>query len=173
MATSKSKSKSAKTSRKPDKKSLTGHVWAYGKVRRILRSPILRQVLCNRTNFPFKPGSVILTRVNRAELGEFDALVLGLFLMAHFKGQIVVPDFGFYGREAHVSLIREGRLIAGVNTLVELPPKLRQAVLLIKDKKGSGTTFDDAETLARYAGLQPDRLREDNEFSRFVLDAIA
>lgn len=61
----------------------------------LLTSPVLRQVLCNATNFPFKRGSVILARLNRAELGDFDALVLGLFLMLYFKGQIVVPDFGF------------------------------------------------------------------------------
>jgi hypothetical protein len=41
--------------------------------------------------------------------------VLGLFLMAYFKGQIIVEDFGFYGRDAHIGLIRENRLITGVN----------------------------------------------------------
>jgi hypothetical protein len=103
-----------------------------------------------------------------AELGEFDALVLGLFLMAHFKGQIVVPDFGFYGRDAHVSLIREGRLIAGVNSLSELPAKLRQAVLLIEDKVASGATLEDAEMLAEYARLA----RGTNGFNELVQDAI-
>jgi hypothetical protein len=56
-----------------------------------------------------------MARINRAELGDFDALVLGLLLMGHFKGQLVVPDLGFYGRDAHVSLVREERLIGGVN----------------------------------------------------------
>ena len=46
---------------------------------------------------------VVLAKLDRAELGDFDALVLGLLLMSHFKGQIVVPDFGFYGREAHTA----------------------------------------------------------------------
>jgi hypothetical protein len=64
--------------------------------------------------------------------------------MAHFKGQIVVPDFGFYGREAHISLIRENRLIARVNSLAELPPKLQQSVLLIKDKEAAGATLANA-----------------------------
>jgi hypothetical protein len=64
---------------------------------------------------------------------------------------IVVPDFGFYGREGHVSVIRENRLVAGVNSLGELPPKLRQSVLLIKDKEAAGATVEDAETLAKYA----------------------
>jgi hypothetical protein len=125
--------------------------------------------LCNPTNFPFKRGTVVLARINRAELGEFDALVLGLFLMSHFKGQVVVPDFGFYGREGHVSLIREGRLIAGVNTLGELPPLLRRTALLIKDKVAAGTTLEDAETLAAYARHQ----RATNAFNDFVQEAMA
>ena len=43
--------------------------------------------------------------------------------------------------------------IAGVNFLGELPPKLRQAALVIDDKVPSGITLEDAETLAEYAGL--------------------
>lgn len=126
-----------------------------GMIDDILMSPVLKRVFCGRPNFSFAPRSMIIAKLNRADLGDFDALVLGLLLMAHFKGQVVVPDFGFYGRDAHVSLIREERLIAGVNTLQELGPKLRQSVLLIKDKVGSGTTIEDAETLARYARLAP------------------
>ena len=41
-------------------------------------------------------------------------------LIAQFKGQLVIPSFGLYGRDAHVNLIEEDRLIAGVNTLGEL-----------------------------------------------------
>jgi hypothetical protein len=64
----------------------------------LLVSPILKRVLCNPTNFSFNPRSAILARLNRAELGDFDALVLGLFLMAHFKGQVVVPKgLGLFG----------------------------------------------------------------------------
>jgi hypothetical protein len=140
-----------------------------GMVEDLLMSPVLKHVLCSPTNFSFNPRSTIFARLNRAELGEFDALVLGLFLMAHFKGQVVVPDFGFYGREGHVSLIREGRLIAGINSLGELSPKLRQAVLLIKDKEASRATVEDAETLAGYARLA----RETNGFNAFVDEAMA
>jgi hypothetical protein len=132
-------------------------------------SPILRRVLCNPTNFSFNPRSTILARIDRAELGDFDALVLGLLLMAHFKGQLVVPDFGFYGRECHVGAIREARLVAGVNFLGELSPKLRQNVLLMQDKVASGTTIEDAETLARYAGL----VDGTTGFTDFVAEATA
>lgn len=134
----------------------------------ILASPILRRVLCGKKPMTFNSHSVVLARINRAELGDFDALALGLMLMNAFKGQIIVPDFGFYGRDVHLSLIRQERLIAGVNFLDELPTKLRQGVLLIKDKVPATTTFDDAETLARYAGLIPGT----NGYNDFVNDAI-
>jgi len=146
---------------------------AVSAIQDVLVSPVLRRVLCNPTNFSFNPRSTIFARISRAELGDFDALVLGLFLMAHFKGQLVIPDLGFYGREAHVKYIREGRLIAGVNTLSELPAKLRQSVLLIKDKVASRTTYEDAQTLALYEGHNPDPLREDNEYNKFIQRSIA
>jgi hypothetical protein len=140
-----------------------------GIVSDILLSPVLKRILCSPANFSIKPNSFILARLNRAELGDFDALVLGLFLISHFKGQIIVPDFGFYGRDAHVSLIREERLIAGVNFLSELTPKLRNSVLLIDDKVASGTTFDDAGILADYARV----LRGTNAFNSFVDEAMS
>jgi hypothetical protein len=121
----------------------------------ILMSPVLQKALCNAVPpaFSFNTRSVILARINRAELGDFDALVLGLFLMTQFKGQIVCPDFGFYGRDVHLSLIREKRLIAGINFLAELSPKLRNGALLIEEKEASGATFEDARTLAAYEQL--------------------
>jgi hypothetical protein len=139
-----------------------------GMIDDLLQSPVLNRVLCNPTNFSFSPNSLILARLNRAELGDFDALILGLFLIEHFKGQLVVPDGGFYLKDNHVSLIREDRLIAGVNFLSELPPKLRNSVLLIEEKIGSGTTFDDAETLADYARVP----RGTNAFNSFVDQAM-
>jgi hypothetical protein len=75
-----------------------------------------------------------------------------------------VPDFGFYGRDLHQSYIRDGRLIAGINHLAELPPKLRQAALLIDDKVPSGTPAEDAATLAQYARLIPDTVAHTTSF---------
>jgi hypothetical protein len=141
-----------------------------GMIGELLFTDVMRGVLCSENDFGFTgKNTKVFARLNRAELGEYDALILGLFLMAQFKGQIVLPDGGFYLREAHVSLIRENRLIAGVNTLQELSPKLRQNILLIPEKIASGATFDDAETLAGYAGLA----RTANGFRDFVADAIA
>lgn len=137
---------------------------ASGVVNDLLMSPVLRLMLCSPTNFSFNVNSVILARVNRVELGEFDALVIAQFLIGHYKGQLVIPDFGFYGRNGHTGLLRENRLIAGCNFLDELPERLRQHVLLQKDKVASGTIFEDAEVLARYAQLLPGT----NAYNEFV-----
>jgi hypothetical protein len=101
-------------------------------------------------------------------LGDFDALILGLFLIGHFKGQLVIPDGGFYLRDTHLSLIREQRLVAGVNFLSELSPKLRNSVLLIDEKIASGTTFEDAGVLADFARVP----RGTNAFNSFVDQAM-
>lgn len=135
-----------------------------GMVDDLLQSPVLTSVLCKPTNFSFAPNSLIFARINRAELGDFDALLLGLFLIGHFKGQVIVPDFGFYGRDVHISLIREERLIAGLNFLGELTPKLRNSVVLMDDKEASGTTFDDAQVLADFARVP----RGTNAFNAFI-----
>ena len=96
----------------------------------LLFHPVVRNVLCGSENvFKFAPETIIAARLNRAEIGDKAALILGLLLMSFYRGQLVVPEFGFYGREQHISLVREGRLTAGLNFLGELPPKLRRACL--------------------------------------------
>lgn len=157
-----------------DKKDPTGHIWAYGKMQRILRSPVLTAMLSGeRKDFAFHPRSMIVARVNRAELGEFDAQVIAFFLMAQFKGQICLPDGGSYLRDLHISLLRENRLIFGVNHLGELPEKFRQQALLLSERVPAGALYDDAVTLAKLAGKRPDPLREDNPYNKFIDDAMA
>jgi hypothetical protein len=138
-----------------------------GMVEDILQSPVLKNVLCKPTNFSFSPNSLILAKLNRAELGDFDALVLGLFLIGHFKGQIVIPDGGFYLRDTHLSLIRENRLQLGLNFLSELSPKLRNSVVLM-EKEASGTTFEDAQVLADFARVP----RGTNAYNAFIDEAM-
>ena len=148
---------------------ITGDEEVTGMIDDLLQSPVLKSVLCKPNNFSFKPNSLIFARINRAELGDFDALILGLFLIGHFKGQVTVPDFGFYGRDVHLSLIREQRLIAGVNYLTELSPKLRNSFLLVNDKEIAGTTFEDAQVLGDFARVRRGTLA----FNAFVDDAMA
>jgi hypothetical protein len=126
-----------------------------GMIDDLLFIPEIRSVLCgDNTTFSLRPHTKIFARLNRSELGEFTCLVIGLVLMNMFKGQLIIPDLTFYGRPIHTNLVREERLIAGVQYLGDLPLPLRRAVLSIKDKQGYGCLFEDAETLAKYAGLQ-------------------
>lgn len=120
----------------------------------LLLSPVLKKVLCNPAPRWLFSGSSVVARINRAELGDNDARIIGSLLISKFNGQIIVPDFGFYARDFHASLFRENRLIAGVYSLSELNPKMRNLALLV-EKTGRQCTFDDAETLARYEGLVP------------------
>jgi hypothetical protein len=120
----------------------------------ILLSPVLRDVLCRRTNFTFKEGQSIVAKINRAEIGDNDAFILGSLLISQFKGQIIVPDFGFYARDFHASLVRQNRLIAGIYSLSELDKKLRQLCLLMP-KVPLQCTVEDAQVLALYEGLTP------------------
>lgn len=126
------------------------YISAQRMIKRILRSPILNRVFCERPNFTFPTGTKwsasVIAKINRAELGDFDAFVLASLLIGQFKGQVIVPDFGFYGRDT--SLIRENRLTAGLNSLSEVSPALGQALLTIKDITVYRTTPQDAEMLA-------------------------
>jgi hypothetical protein len=126
---------------------------AYQKIQTLLLSPVLKGVLTKPTNVRF--GDVVLARLDRAALGDFDSFVLGHFLISLYPGQVVIPDFGFYGREYLTYLIRQDRLICGVRTLSELSPALRQTLLLIPDKGGQQCTYEDAITLADYEGWEP------------------
>lgn len=137
---------------------------AHNKVKRFLLSPYLKRFLTNRTNINFNETLV----ANLEDLPQFDRMVIGNILIANHKGQIVIPDWGFYACPFHLSLIEQGRLIAGVNYLDELPDKLRNAALLIPDKLPCRTTTEDAETLADYAGIP----RGINERQDFIQKAI-
>jgi len=137
----------------------------------ILLSPILRDIFCRRGNFSIKDGnppSSIVARIDRAKLGDYDAFILASLLISQFKGQIIIPDFGFYARPFHASLIRENRLIAGVFTLAELDEKMRQMCLLM-EKEARQCTYDDAETLAKYRGLVPTT----NEYKEYVASLMS
>jgi hypothetical protein len=115
----------------------------------LLLSPVLRSVLCKGKQFPLNRGSVV-ARLNRAAIGDFDAFVLGSLLVQQFQGLVIVPDFGFYGRDFYTSLIRQNRLSLGLEFLSELTPRLQQLVLSIKDKTIYRTTREDAERLVFY-----------------------
>lgn len=137
-------------------------------IKDILRSPVLRRALSDNL-FNFDPTKLTVARIDRAELGDFDALILTLFLIEQFPGQLIMPDFGFCARDIHTNLFDEHRLIAGVNTLNELPPSLRERALLVKEKYPSHTTHDDAVELARFMCRFPPHSME---YEAFIQQAM-
>ncbi len=53
---------------------------AYQKIATLLLSPVLRSVLCRPTNFSLR--SIVIARLDRAKLGDFDAFVLASLLIS-------------------------------------------------------------------------------------------
>ena len=153
----------------PDKKSTPGHIWAYDKVSDLLVSPLLDRILNTTNTLTF--NGTILARLNRAELGDADCLAIAHFLISRYDHTVVIPDFGFYGCKSHLALLRQNRLIAGVNYLDESP--FKKNLLLIDKKSANGCTYSDAKLLAEYAGLFPDPSKVDNPYNRFIVAAIA
>jgi hypothetical protein len=116
-------------------------------IERLRLSPVLGRALSGK-QFDFS-GSVVV-KLDRATLGNFDALALALFLIGQYKGQVLIKDFVFYGRPLHSLLIQQGRLTCSVRRLDALDDALQQELLLIENKDASGTTYDDAVVLADY-----------------------
>ncbi len=138
---------------------------AFQKVQTLLLSPVLERVLNRTPNVSLK-GTVV-ARLDRAELGDFDCYVLGNLLISQFPGTVVLPDFGFYAAPFHTSLIRQDRLIAGINSFDEVP-RFRQLLVQIGKKVGSRCTPEDAATLAIYEGIPPNT----NAYADFIQQQI-
>jgi hypothetical protein len=145
---------------------------AYQKIQTLLLSPVLKRFLCSPTTLRLRgrhtPHNILLARLDRATLGDFDCFVLGNLLIANYPGQVVIPDFGFYAIPNHIQLMRQQRLTAGLSFLDEVPTKIRQQLLLMPTKLARHCTFDDAECLAGYAGLAKGTVAE----SDFIAAAI-
>lgn len=145
---------------------------AAGMIDEVLFSPVVRSVICgSQKNFFFDTKKVIIARLSRAELGDFDCKVIAALLIGQFKGQVLVPDFGFYKNDLYLNLIQENRLTVGLNYLDELPRDMQQAVLSIKDKIIYRTTRDDAERLIFYTRHTEPRNITDLEEGAFLAGA--
>lgn len=152
---------------RPNKGASSGQVWAYEKLQELLLSPVLEPVLTRPTNLSFK--GTIVARLDRAVLGDDDCLILGNLLMSMYPGQVIVTDFGFYGRRHHIALLRQDRLIAHVRSLEELPDELRRELLFAQVQVPSQANADDAETLAVYNSGFP---RGTEGFTAYVQKAM-
>jgi hypothetical protein len=159
----------------------------------IFLSPVLERVLLGEPNFSlYSFDGIAIARLDRAALGDFDAFILGNFLIEQYRGPIVIPAFDFYAIPSHIQLVRQRRLTAGLDFLSDLDrrdgqlDKLRNQLLASEQTKpfrykrvaththhACRTSYDDAVTLARYAGLRPDPIREDNPYNAFIDECMA
>jgi hypothetical protein len=113
----------------------------------------------------------VLVRLNRAELGDRTCRVLGNVFIQHYAGQVVVDDYGFYALPSHITLIRQRRLIARVNSIDDIP-HLKSQLHLFDELIPVRCTPADAAILAEYQGLRDDPLREDSDYNLFMNQAI-
>lgn len=137
---------------------------ALGMIDDILFSPLLKDILTKPKNF--STNGIVLVRLNRTELDEDDCFLLANLLIEQYKHTVIIPDFGFYGHKGHTALIRQNRLIAGVNYLSE--SELKNDLLLIDTKIGHHCLSEDAEILAEYAG----KTRGTIAFTEFVQRSV-
>lgn len=118
-------------------------------VRSVTFFPLMTRVLCTGRQFDFS-GSVV-AKVDRAKLGEKQALTLALLLIGQHQGHIVVPD-GTYLRDMHMSLLRQSRLTVGARSLSELPDTI--SIRDFDTVWGQAMDEADALTLATRFGLR-------------------
>jgi hypothetical protein len=122
------------------------------KIEALLLSPVLKRVLTGKKHIPLT--GVVLARLNRKELGDWDCFVLAHLLISQYKGTVVITDGSFYLREYLSYLVTEDRLITGVDFLSDIPERL-QNMLLKGPHEGHQCSYDDAKLLATYDGLAP------------------
>ena len=139
---------------------------------RLLRSPILRKKLCGTDNkFSFRPGISIVARLDPtdATLGRHNAKILAALLIFQAKQQIIIPDFGRYARDFHITPTRTD-LIAGVKTLSQLRKydELRDRCMLM-ERIGTRCIYDEAVEQAKYDYVQPPRTDGYDTFIKSVM----
>lgn len=134
------------------------------KIETLLLSPLIKHFTCNPTNFSLT--GTIVARLNRAELGDFDCLVIGNLLINAYPGNVVVSDYGTYVCPFHLSLIRQERLTVSVPVLDDL--KTLKSAFLLRDITPARTTFDDATVLANASG----KAAGTTEYSDFISAAM-
>jgi hypothetical protein len=152
----------------PDRRASPGHQWAYSKVRKILRSPVLSKVFCGTPNFSFKKGSVNQARIDPKEITLFDARVLTYFLIAQFDGQVVIQNYRPYAHEMHATLIEEERFMVGVRTLSQLKGLQAMAIQQM-EREVKGCNHDDAVTIAKYDCRHPPHTEGYDTFIKRVM----
>ena len=71
-------------------------------IKYLLFIPEIANILCNATNFSFK--GPVLAKIDRAKFGDRHAFLPGSLIVAQYKGQLIIDDWGFYGRKVDADI---------------------------------------------------------------------
>jgi hypothetical protein len=132
------------------------------KIGTLLMSPTIRNIIGQvRSTFSLTKGNIVIANLDRADIGDLTARLLGGLLIARSAGHVYINDFAFFASEHFASLLSQERFSISLSFLDELPPKLQQSVLSIEDKIVLKTSPADAERLMFFLGIMnPRRLTE-------------
>ena len=132
------------------------------KIGTLLMSPTIRNILGQQySTFSLTTKSIVIANLDRAEIGDLTARLLGGLLIARSAGHVYVNDFPFFASDHFISLFPKERFSVSLSYLDEVSPKLQQSLLAIEDKIVLKTSPRDGERLMFYLGIMnPRRLTE-------------
>ena len=132
------------------------------KVGTLLMSPAIRNIVGQpHSTFSLTKKYIVIANLDRNEIGDLTARLLGGLLIARSSGHVYINDFPFFASEHFASLFPQERFSVSLSFLDEVPPKLQQSLLSIEDKVALQTSPSDAERLMFYLGIMnPRRLTE-------------
>jgi hypothetical protein len=132
------------------------------KIGTLLMSPAIRNIVGQvRSTFSWTKKPIIIANLDRSEIGDLTARLVGGLLIARSAGHVYVNDFPFFASDHFVSLFPQERFSVSLSYLDEVSTKLQQSLLAIEDKIVLRTSPSDAERLMFYLGIMnPRRLTE-------------
>jgi hypothetical protein len=132
------------------------------KIGTLLMSPTIRNIVGQpRSTFSLSGRNIVIANLDRSEVGDLTARLLGGLLIARSVGHVYINDFPFFASDHFATLLPQERFSISLSFLDEVAPKLQQSLLSIEDKVALKTSPKDAERLMFYLGIMnPRRLTE-------------
>jgi hypothetical protein len=119
------------------------------KIGTLLMSPMIRNIV-GQPRTLFKDADYTIANLDRSQLGDTTARLIGGLLIARSTGPVVITDYGFFSSPIPFP---QDRFTVSFNFLDQLPLNLRQEVLGIPSKFVFKTNRADAEVLSFYVGI--------------------
>jgi hypothetical protein len=100
------------------------------KIGTLLMSPAIRNIVGQRhSTFSLARKNIVIANLDRSQIGDLTARLLGGLLIARSAGPVYINDFPFFASEHFTSLFPQERFSVSLSFLDEVSPKLQQALL--------------------------------------------